>query len=44
MNSFFYGNPYNDDPTEPRVIPLIASSLNENVSFGDSTFKLSNHK
>ena len=40
MNSFFYGNPCQDDPSLPRLFPLIASSLNKNISFKHSSFKL----
>jgi hypothetical protein len=44
MNSFFYGNPNEEEPYIPRQFPLIASQLNADISFRSSSFKLTPDK
>jgi hypothetical protein len=40
LNSFFYGNPWESDPSIPRLFPLVCSKLNEMIKFESSVFKL----
>ena len=43
MNSFFYGNPDEDEFTS-RVFPLIASHINNDINMDNSVFQLSSDK
>ena len=43
MNSFFYGNPDEDEFTS-REFPLIASHINNDINMDNSVFQLSSDK
>ncbi|KAL4501729.1 hypothetical protein ABPG72_018780 [Tetrahymena utriculariae] len=40
MNSFFYGNPYEEDPYLPKIIPMECQNINKGIDFRSCTFKL----
>ncbi len=44
MNSFFYGNPNENDPQKPRIFPLLSSKLNPAITYKDCTFKFQQDK
>jgi len=44
MNSFFYGNPNEDDAIIPRIIPMECAEINPNIDFRSSTFRCSTDK
>lgn len=40
LSSFFYGNPYPQQPEHVRGFPFICSKLSDKVSFEDCTFTI----
>ncbi|KAL4449715.1 hypothetical protein ABPG74_008088 [Tetrahymena malaccensis] len=44
MNSFFYGNPYEEDPYLPKLIPMECQNTNKGIDFRSCTFKLTPDK
>jgi hypothetical protein len=42
-NAFFYGNP-SSNPLKTRLLPLIATRLNEAIQLNDCTFTISESK
>ncbi|EAS06330.2 zinc carboxypeptidase family protein (macronuclear) [Tetrahymena thermophila SB210] len=44
MNSFFYGNPYEEDPYLPKIIPMECQNINKGVDFRSCTFKITPDK
>jgi len=44
MNSFFYGNPNEDDGVAQQIIPMECAELNPFIDFRSSTFRISADK